>query len=108
VRTGRAIPIWQAEGTVTVDGRPKDPSLWTEDLYYNKSQAFIQTRGVTEWIPAAYVMAQGRLGKDGWLSRAGYLTGVRFEQVRTEAWGGCVRASSRPRRSSWLIQPVPR
>jgi TonB-dependent receptor len=87
VRTGRAIPIWQAEGTVTVDGRPKDPSLWTEDLYYNKSQAFIQTRGVTEWIPAAYVMAQGRLGKDGWLSRAGYLTGVRFEQVRTEAWG---------------------
>jgi hypothetical protein len=32
-------------------------------------------------------MAQGRLGRDGWLSRTGYLTGVRFEQVRTKSWG---------------------
>ena len=86
VKTGRAIPVWQAHD-FTKDGRPADPALWSEDLYYFESQKFVGTNGVTEWIPATYVMAQGRLGRDGWLSRTGYLTGVRFEQVRTESWG---------------------
>jgi TonB-dependent receptor len=86
VKTGRAIPVWQAHD-FTKDGRPADPALWTEDLYYHESQKFTGTNGVTEWIPATYVMAQGRLGRDGWLGRTGYLTGVRFEQVRTKSWG---------------------
>jgi len=105
IKTGRAIPIWQAEGTFTVDGRPKDPSLWTEDLYYHESQSFIQTRGVTEWIPATYAMAQGRLGRDGWLGRTGYLAGVRFEQVRTEAWGW-VRSHVLSTSAQQLADPV--
>jgi TonB-dependent receptor len=72
---------------MTVDGRPKDPNLWTEDLYYNESQKLIQTHGVTEWIPATYAMFNGRLGTEGWRARTGYLGGIRFEDVRTEAWG---------------------
>jgi TonB-dependent receptor len=86
VKTGRKIPIWQAEG-ITKDGRPADPALWNEDFYFNESQKFIGTNGVTESIPATYIMAQGRLGRGGLLGRTGYLTGVRFEQVRTESWG---------------------
>ena len=86
VKTGRAIPIWQAEG-ITQDGQPANPALWNEDLYFHESQKFIGTNGVTEWIPATYLMAQGRLGRDGLLGRTGYLTGVRFEQLRTESWG---------------------
>ncbi len=86
IKTGRAIPVWQAEG-ITVDGIPANSALWNEDIYYNESQKYIGTNGVTEWIPATYVMAQGRLGRDGWLGRTGYLTGIRFEQVRTESWG---------------------
>lgn len=86
IKTGRKIPFWQSHG-LTVDGRPADPSLWIDDLYYNESQKLIGTNGVTEWIPATYIMAQGRLGHDGWLGRTGYLAGVRFEQVRTESWG---------------------
>ncbi|MBC7367020.1 MAG: TonB-dependent receptor [Undibacterium sp.] len=86
VKTGRRIPIWQAEG-ITKDGRPADPALWNEDLYFNESQKFIGTNGVTEWIPATYFMAQGRLGRAGLLARTGYLAGVRFEQVRTESFG---------------------
>ena len=86
VKTGRAIPVWQSHA-FTKDGRPANPALWDEDLYYHESQKFVGTNGVTEWIPATYVMAQGRLGRDGWLGRTGYLTGVRFEQVRTKSWG---------------------
>jgi TonB-dependent receptor len=86
VKTGRAIPVWQSHA-FTKDGRPADPALWSEDLYYFESQKFVGTNGITEWIPATYVMAQGRLGRDGWLGRTGYLTGVRFEQVRTKSWG---------------------
>ena len=76
----------QKEG-ITQDGRPANPALWNEDLYFNESQKFIGTNGVTEWIPATYLMAQGRLGRDGLLGRTGYLAGVRYEQLRTESWG---------------------
>ncbi|MBI5380421.1 MAG: TonB-dependent receptor [Opitutae bacterium] len=86
VKTGRKIPFWQAEG-ITTDGRPTNPNLWTEDRYYNESQKFASTNGVTEWVPATYLMAQGKLGRNGWRGRTGYLAGVRFEQVRTESWG---------------------
>ena len=104
IKTGRKIPVWQAEG-ITVDGRPADPSIWNEDLYFNESQKFVGTNGVTEWIPATYVMAQGKLGRDGWLGRTGYLAGVRFEQVRTESWGW-VRAHVLSTSAQQLADPV--
>ncbi len=86
VKTGRAIPVWQAH-MFTTDGRPTDSALWQEDLYYNESQKYSQTRGVTEKIPAYYLMSQGRFGRSGWLSRTGYLGGVRFETTETSSWG---------------------
>ncbi len=86
VKTGRAIPVWQAEG-ITVDGKPARPELWTEDMYYFYSQKFIGTNRLTETIPAYYLMSQGRLGREGWLGRTGFLAGVRFETFKTEANG---------------------
>ncbi|MEN9636045.1 MAG: hypothetical protein RL077_4449 [Verrucomicrobiota bacterium] len=103
-KTGRAIPVWQA-ADLTTDGRPSNPALWNEDIYYNESQKFVGTNGVTEWIPATYVMAQGRLGADGLLARTGYLTGVRFEQVRTASWGW-VRARILSTGAQQLADPV--
>jgi iron complex outermembrane recepter protein len=85
-KTGRAIPIFQSHA-VTVDGRPKDPSLWIEDRYFHESAKYTATRGLKETIPAYYFMLQGRLGREGFLGRTGYLGGVRFETTETNAWG---------------------
>lgn len=85
-KTGRAIPIWQSH-MFTTDGRPTNPNLWVEDLYYNQQQKYTATRWLTEEIPAYYFMAQGRLGSEGFLRRTGYLGGVRFETTKTNARG---------------------
>ncbi|MBL9201658.1 MAG: TonB-dependent receptor [Opitutaceae bacterium] len=85
-KTGRAIPVWQSH-MFTTDGRPTNPNLWVEDLYFNQQQKYTGTRWLTEEVPAYYFMAQGRLGREGWLSRAGYLGGVRFETTETSARG---------------------
>jgi hypothetical protein len=104
VKTGRRIPFWQAEG-FTKDGRPVDPSLWTEDMYYNESQKYVGTNGVTESIGALYLMANGRLGKDGWLGRTGYLGGIRMEDVHTKSWGW-VRARVLSTSAQQLADPI--
>ncbi len=84
--TGRNFPRWQSH-TFMDGGKPRDPSLWREDLYYHETQKFTGTRGVTETVPAAYVMAQGRLGRDGVLGRTGYLAGVRVEGTKVASRG---------------------
>ncbi|MDO8542363.1 MAG: TonB-dependent receptor [Opitutaceae bacterium] len=86
IQTGRMIPFWQSH-MVTNDGRPADPSLWEEDLYFHEQNKFTQTRGMAEEVGAVYLMGQGRLGRDGWRGRTGYLAGVRLEQVETASWG---------------------
>jgi len=86
VKTGRMIPFYQSH-MVTKDGRPADPALWNEDLYYNEQQKYTGTNGVTEAIGAVYLMANGRLGRDGFLGRTGYLGGIRFEEVKTKSFG---------------------
>ncbi|MBI5769897.1 MAG: carboxypeptidase regulatory-like domain-containing protein [Verrucomicrobia bacterium] len=86
-KTGRAIPVWQAEGTMTTDGRPNRPELWTEDMYYNESQKYVGTNGVTESIGAEYLMLSGRFGRAGWRARTGFLGGIRFEDVHVDSWG---------------------
>lgn len=86
VKTGRNIPLWQPHMFMD-NQRPRDPSLWREDLYFHESQKYIGTQGATEEIPAAYVMAQGRLGREGWPGRTGFLGGVRYEETRTRSWG---------------------
>jgi len=86
VQTGRAIPVWQSH-MFTTDGRPTNPNLWVEDLYHNESQKFVGDRGLNEEVTATYLMAQGRLARDGFLARFGYLGGVRWETTETLARG---------------------
>jgi iron complex outermembrane receptor protein len=86
-KTGRAIPYFWSEGTVTTDGRINRPELWTEDMYYNESQKFIGTSGATEAIGAQYAMLSGRLGRQGWRARTGFLGGIRLEDVHVRSWG---------------------
>lgn len=104
IKTGRKIPFWQAEG-LTKDGRPADPSLWTEDMYYNESQKYVGTNGVTESIGAYYAMIQGRLASRGWLARTGYLAGVRLEDVKTRSFGW-VRARVASTSAQQLADPI--
>lgn len=86
VKTGRNFPRWQSH-TFMDERRPRDPSLWREDLYYHESQKYASTRGVTETVPTGYVMAQGRLGSNGALAKTGYLGGVRVEGTKVRSWG---------------------
>jgi TonB-dependent receptor len=84
--TGRAFPRWQSHMFMN-QRQPRDPSVWREDLYYFESQKYASTRGVTETASAAYVMAQGRLGAEGWRARTGFLGGVRAEKTENFSWG---------------------
>jgi TonB-dependent receptor len=104
IKTGRAIPVWQSH-MFTTDGRPNNPSDWIEDIYYNEQQKYTATRGLNEKVPAYYFMAQGRLARDGFFSRTGYLGGVRFEKAETMAWGW-VRARRLSTTAEQLADPI--
>jgi TonB-dependent receptor len=84
--TGLRFPRWQSHMFMN-ERRPRDPSVWREDLYYHETQKFTATRSLTESTSAAYAMAQGRLGCDGFLGRTGYLGGVRVEGTTVDSWG---------------------
>ncbi len=86
IKTGRAIPVWQSH-MFTTDGRPTNPNLWVEDRWHNEAQKFVGDRGLREEVTATYLMAQGRLAREGFLARAGYLGGVRWETTETLARG---------------------
>ncbi len=103
-QTGRAIPVFQSHD-VTIDGRPKNPELWVEDRYFNEQSKYTATRGLKEEVTAYYLMAQGRLGREGFLARTGYLGGVRFEQSDTMATGW-VRGRSLSTTAQQLADPV--
>jgi iron complex outermembrane recepter protein len=87
-KTGRRIPIFQSH-MFTEDGRPAGQfaQYWTEDRYFHESQKYIGTRWLTEEVSATYLMANGRLGRDGFGRRFGYLGGVRWETTETNARG---------------------
>jgi TonB-dependent receptor len=103
-QTGRAIPIFQSHA-VTDDGWPKDPSLWVEDHYFHETAKYTATRELSETIPAYYFMLNGRLGREGFLRRTGYLGGVRFETTQTEA-RGWVRGRRLSTTAERLADPV--
>jgi iron complex outermembrane receptor protein len=86
VKTGRRIPQWESDDFIK-GGVPVNPALWREDVYYHETIKYTGTRKVTETVSSGYVMAQGRLGSDGFLRRTGYLTGVRAEKTENESWG---------------------
>jgi iron complex outermembrane receptor protein len=79
-RGGLVIPSWNANALAR--GRtPLDPALWREDIYFREMSKFTGTRGVTETVTAAYLMAQGRVGQTG------ILGGARVEKTEGDSWG---------------------
>jgi TonB-dependent receptor len=86
VKTGRNMPQWTT--SMFIDERtPKDPSLWSEDLYYALQQRYTGTRSVTETVTAGYLMAQGKFGREGPLARTSFLGGVRAEKTADDSFG---------------------
>jgi TonB-dependent receptor len=102
--TGVRFPRWYSNMHMD-ERKPLQPALWSEDRYYHESQKFTGTRGVTEVAQAAYIMAQGRLGRDGWRERSGFLGGVRFEDTQVDSWGW-VRARALSTTAQQVADPV--
>jgi TonB-dependent receptor len=86
VKTGRKIPQWTTSMFIS-ERTPKDPALWSEDLYYALQQRYTGTRSVTETVKAAYLMAQGKFGREGILGRTSFLGGVRMERTEDDSFG---------------------
>lgn len=76
--TGRVMPTWDASAYYA-DGQLINPSQWREDLYYNESNKYLGYNTTQETVTAAYLMTQGRVGKNG------FLAGVRGERTETES-----------------------
>ncbi|MBI5766501.1 MAG: TonB-dependent receptor [Verrucomicrobia bacterium] len=89
-QTRRGIPQWEAAWFIRAR-EVIDPTLWREDLYFRETTKYTTYRDVTETVTAPYLMAQGKLGRDGWRGRTGFLGGVRWEKTENEA-DGWVRA----------------
>jgi iron complex outermembrane recepter protein len=79
-KVGLNVPRWNAN-MLARDRKPVDPSLWRENLYFHEMTKLSSTRGVTETVTAVYGMAQGNIG------RTGFITGVRVEKTEDESWG---------------------
>ena len=77
-RTGLNIPDWKANA-ISRRRMPVDLSLWSEDVYFREMQRFTGTREVVETVTAGYVMAQGSVGKTG------FVGGVRRERTVDES-----------------------
>ena len=90
VKTGRALPQWEASHFIRAR-EVIDPTIWREDLYFRETTKYTSFTDATETVSAGYAMLQGKLGRDGWLARTGFLGGVRIEQTDNTA-AGWVRA----------------
>ncbi len=80
IKTGRRLPQWENLQHFK-DRQPVVPALWREDRYFHEQTNYTGARAVTEKITAGYLMAQGRVG------RTGFLGGVRTEKTDTSSWG---------------------
>jgi TonB-dependent receptor len=102
--TGRGIPQWEASWFIRAR-EVIDPSLWREDLYFRETTKYTTYRDVVETATAPYLMAQGKLARDGWLGRTGFLGGVRWEKTENEA-DGWVRARTLSTAAQQTADPV--
>jgi len=98
IKTGRSIPQWGSDDSIR-DQEVITPGLWREDLYFREQSKFTTTRSVSEQVLAGYVMAQGKIGRTGWL------TGVRRERTETKS-RGWVRARAPSTVAEQLADPV--
>ncbi|MBI4624080.1 MAG: TonB-dependent receptor [Verrucomicrobia bacterium] len=77
-RGGQRLPAIESR---SINAEVNNPALWTENLYYTPQQKYTSNSKVTEKVQAAYMMAQGKV------DRIGYLAGVRFEQTDVSGSG---------------------
>ena len=66
VKTGRKIPQWEGAQFIK-NGQPTNPALWQEDKYFYENNKRTTSNKVGEVITGYYVMAQGRIGRNGFL-----------------------------------------
>ncbi len=97
-KTGRKIPQWETAAFIKGEVLTT-PSLWNEDLYYHESQQYSATKQVIETVTAGYAMAQGKVG------RFGFLTGVRTEKTEDVSWGW-VKAHAGSTAAQQVADPV--
>ena len=86
LRSSFGVPHWHP-GTLVRDGKPISPELWRENLYFHEQQRYVGTQSAIETVTAGFVMAEGRLGEDGWRRRTSFIAGVRMEKTETEGRG---------------------
>lgn len=86
VKTGRRLPQWEASNFIRAR-EVIDPSIWREDFYFRETTKYTGFTDATETVSAAYAMAQGKFGRDGFLGHTGFLGGVRVERTENEAFG---------------------
>ncbi|MEN9635267.1 MAG: hypothetical protein RL077_3671 [Verrucomicrobiota bacterium] len=103
-KTGLNIPMFQSS-MHTIDGWPAKPELWVEDNYFREQSKFTGTSKTKEEVTAYYLMANGRLGREGWRGRTGYLGGVRWENTKTTGMGWA-RARIASTAAQQLADPV--
>lgn len=96
--TGQIVPFWYAPQFFR-DRNPIEAALWDLDRYWSEQVRFTGTRAVTETITSAYGMAQGRVG------RTGYLAGVRAERTEV-ASSGWVRSRTLSTVAEQALDPI--
>ena len=103
-KNGRVTPIWE-NVQIFPNREPANSALWRENLYQHEIIEYTGNRAVTETITSGYVMAQGKLGREGFLGRTSFITGVRREKTETASWGW-VRARVPSTAAQQLADPV--
>jgi iron complex outermembrane receptor protein len=86
VRSGFNLPHWHP-GAFVRNGRLVNPAVWSEDAYFHESLRYTGRRFATETVTAGYLMAEGKLGREGVLARTSFLGGLRREKTETEGRG---------------------
>jgi TonB-dependent receptor len=103
-KTGRRIPQWEVAAFLR-EFNPNPADLWREDVYFRESTKYTSSNQVTETVSAGYIMAQGKLAREGLLSHTGFLTGLRVEKTETEG-SGWVRARFGSTIAQQLADPI--
>ena len=98
VKTGRHLPTWEGAWYFKND-EPRDPSLWTENLYFREQSRYTTTSDVSETVSAGYVMGQAKVGQ------LGLLAGVRTERTDVESFGR-VRAHAGSTAAQQAADPI--
>jgi iron complex outermembrane receptor protein len=86
LRSSFGVPHWHP-GMHVRNEKPVSPELWRENVYFFEQQRYTGRQSAQETVSAGYLMADSRLGNEGWRRRTSLLTGVRMEKTETEGRG---------------------